>query len=120
MEMGLLAVDNLCRCMFCGHLLLFARNTRVSTYFIPFTVSILELYSRRPTLLVRKAIRLRKETGEDRWWAPLEKEKMTFVKRVEHTLARPFKILFLEPMLLAITLYASVRLHKNVPRSLLF
>ncbi|KAI0788630.1 MFS general substrate transporter [Abortiporus biennis] len=60
-----------------------------------------------PILLVKKAKKLRKETGDDRYWAPLEKLDLSFAKRVEHILARPFKILFLEPMLLAITLYMS-------------
>ncbi|KAL0951355.1 hypothetical protein HGRIS_008059 [Hohenbuehelia grisea] len=61
----------------------------------------------RPILLVRKARRLRKETGDERYWAPLEKQSRTVAQTLEHTLARPFKILFREPMLIAITLYMS-------------
>ncbi|KAI0080277.1 MFS general substrate transporter [Panus rudis PR-1116 ss-1] len=60
-----------------------------------------------PVLLVNKAKRLRKETGDDRYWAPLEKKRLSAVQTMEAVLARPFKILFLEPMLLAITLYMS-------------
>lgn len=57
---------------------------------------------------MNKAQRLRKQTGDERYWAPFEKEHYGFVKRVENTLIRPFKILFTEPMLLAISLYMSV------------
>ena len=62
----------------------------------------------RPILLVRRAQKKRKETGDDRYWAPLEKNKMTFSARVKHILARPFIVLFKEPMLIAITVYMSV------------
>ncbi|THH28754.1 hypothetical protein EUX98_g5450 [Antrodiella citrinella] len=60
-----------------------------------------------PILLVRKAEKLRKETGDERWWAPLEKRKISALQRVEETLNRPFKILVQEPMLIAITIYMS-------------
>lgn len=66
------------------------------------------LNSRRPVLLANKARRLRKETGDDRWWAPLEQEDVGLVQRVEKILGRPLKMMFLEPMLLAINLYMSV------------
>lgn len=52
---------------------------------------------------------MRKETGDERYYAPMERNKISFTKRLEGILARPFKILFLEPMLIAITLYMSVR-----------
>ena len=63
-----------------------------------------------PYLLVKRAQKLRKETGDDRWWAPMEKKKMTLAKRAEEIVARPFKIFFREPMLIAVTLYMSVSL----------
>ena len=46
-------------------------------------------------------------TGDERYYAPLE-AKISFSKQVENILAKPFKILFREPMLLAITIYMSV------------
>ncbi|KAF7436660.1 hypothetical protein PC9H_003493 [Pleurotus ostreatus] len=61
----------------------------------------------RPVLLVAKAKRLRKETGDERYYAPLERVKRTAVQSLEHTLARPFKMLFTEPMLIAMTAYMS-------------
>lgn len=62
----------------------------------------------RPTLLVWRAQKLRKDTGDGRWWAPLETKKVTFVKRLEEVLARPFQVFFHEPMLIATTVYISV------------
>ncbi|KAJ7293459.1 MFS general substrate transporter [Mycena rebaudengoi] len=60
-----------------------------------------------PTLLVRKAEQKRKETGDPLFYAAMERMKMSPLQRVENVLARPFKILFQEPMLLCITLYMS-------------
>jgi multidrug resistance protein len=61
-----------------------------------------------PIILVEKAKRLRKETGNQSYYAPLEKQdKVNFSKRLEHILARPFVLLFQEPMLAAITVYMS-------------
>ncbi|OBZ78240.1 Polyamine transporter 1 [Grifola frondosa] len=61
-----------------------------------------------PILLLHKAQRLRRTTGDTRYHAPLEKaQQKTFGSRLEQTLARPFKILFQEPMLIATTTYMS-------------
>ncbi|KII93810.1 hypothetical protein PLICRDRAFT_101527 [Plicaturopsis crispa FD-325 SS-3] len=60
-----------------------------------------------PTILVTKAKRLRKETGDDRYYAPMERIKVSWRKRVSNILLRPFRILFREAMLLAITIYMS-------------
>ncbi|KAI3622595.1 putative mfs-multidrug-resistance transporter [Moniliophthora roreri] len=60
-----------------------------------------------PILLVQRAKQLRKETGDVRYHAPMEVTKRTIGQQVENVLARPFKILFREPMLLATTLYMS-------------
>lgn len=51
---------------------------------------------------------MRKETGDDRYYAPMERNTKTLAQKIEHVLARPFKILFQEPMLMASTLYLSV------------
>jgi len=67
----------------------------------------------RPILLVQKAQRKRKETGDARFFAPLEKETFTILQQVKHVLALPFKILFHEPMLIAITVYMSVRTNSH-------
>jgi MFS family permease len=61
-----------------------------------------------PVLLAKKAQRLRKETGDERYYAPIEVRNVPIGRRLYNILAMPFKILFLEPMLLAITIYQSV------------
>jgi hypothetical protein len=61
-----------------------------------------------PVLLARKAQRLRKETGDNRYHAPSERNKIALRHRLYNILAMPFKILFLEPMLITITIYQSV------------
>ena len=61
-----------------------------------------------PIILVQKAKRLRKETGDERYYAPMEKqEKVSFSRRLSSTLGRPFIILAHEPMLIAMTAYMS-------------
>ncbi|KAI6119007.1 MFS general substrate transporter [Pisolithus croceorrhizus] len=61
----------------------------------------------QPVILVRKARKVRKQTGNERYYASFETQKFSFTERMEHILARPFKILFHEPMLIAITCYMS-------------
>lgn len=70
---------------------------------IVFTIP--ETYS--PVLLAKKAKEIRKRTGDERYHAAIESQKMTLSQRLETILARPFKILFREPMLIALTLYMS-------------
>ncbi|PPQ67075.1 hypothetical protein CVT25_005676 [Psilocybe cyanescens] len=60
-----------------------------------------------PQILVKKAQAKRQETGNDRYYAALERQEVDFKKRIEDILAKPFVILFNEPMLVAITLYMS-------------
>lgn len=52
---------------------------------------------------------IRKNTGDKRYYAAMETNSMTFVDRLEAILARPFKILFQEPILFVLTIYMSVR-----------
>ncbi|KIY70946.1 MFS general substrate transporter [Cylindrobasidium torrendii FP15055 ss-10] len=61
----------------------------------------------KPIILVRKARRIRKETGDERYYAPMEKTRKTMREQVENVLARPFKMLAREPMLIACTVYMS-------------
>lgn len=56
---------------------------------------------------MQKARKMRKETGDDRYYAPMEVTKKTLSQQVEHVLARPFQLLFQEPMLIFSTLYMS-------------
>ncbi|RXK34710.1 polyamine transporter 1, partial [Tremella mesenterica] len=60
-----------------------------------------------PTILVKKAKRLRKETGEERYYAPLERASHRVKDRLNDILLKPFVMLALEPMLLAVVMYMS-------------
>ncbi|OAX40260.1 MFS general substrate transporter [Rhizopogon vinicolor AM-OR11-026] len=61
-----------------------------------------------PIILMQKAKQLRLKTGDEGYHAPLELiQKKQLHKRLEETLARPFKILVCEPMLIAVTIYMS-------------
>lgn len=65
---------------------------------------------------MRKAQRKRKETGNDKYFSELEVEDVDIRTRLENVLGRPFKVLFLEPMLIAITMYISVSDDPNAVR----
>ncbi|KAJ2924999.1 hypothetical protein H1R20_g12101, partial [Candolleomyces eurysporus] len=60
-----------------------------------------------PVLLVKKAKRLRNETGDSRYVAPLELTNVSFTQRLKNILLKPFVVLIREPMLIAITAYMS-------------
>ena len=64
--------------------------------------------SNRPRLSVLAAQKKRKETGDNRYYAPIERKRVSFSQRLRDTLGKPFIILFSEPMLVAITIYQSV------------
>lgn len=51
-----------------------------------------------PVILRKRAIELRKQTGEPRWQAPIEKLDRSVAKTVMWSCIRPFQLLFFEPM----------------------
>lgn len=63
-------------------------NWMLLYFFVP------ETYS--PVLLRRKARQLRKETGDERWKAPIEMMKKSVTKTVMWSCVRPFQLLTLE------------------------
>ncbi|KAL2017168.1 hypothetical protein VTK56DRAFT_2537 [Thermocarpiscus australiensis] len=63
-----------------------------------------------PVLLKRKAEKLRKATGDDRWRAPIEKTTRSVSKTVAYSLLRPFQILIFEPMALILNIYTAMLL----------
>lgn len=65
-----------------------------------------------PVLLVRKAEAIRQKTGDERYTAALERQNTHWSVRLRTVLGRPFKIMFLEPLLLVLTLYMSVSPHR--------
>jgi hypothetical protein len=63
-----------------------------------------------PVLLRRKAVKLRKETGDDRWKAPIEKMNKSVSKTVLWSCIRPFQLLFFEQMVLNLCLLSAILL----------
>ncbi|KAF2679817.1 MFS general substrate transporter [Lentithecium fluviatile CBS 122367] len=63
-----------------------------------------------PVLLRRKAIRLRKETGNPEWIAPIEKMSRSITKTVLWSCIRPFQLLFFEPMCLNLCILSAILL----------
>ncbi|GAA6063686.1 hypothetical protein JCM10212_003353 [Sporobolomyces blumeae] len=62
-----------------------------------------------PKILSNEAKRLRKETGDDRWHAPLDKQERGGVREtLNRTVFKPFRMIFEEPMLACITLYMAL------------
>ncbi|KAI9851356.1 MAG: hypothetical protein M1838_003912 [Thelocarpon superellum] len=61
-----------------------------------------------PVLLHRKAIRLRRETGNAEWYAPIEKHDRSIPKTIAWSLIRPFELLIFEPMCLNLCLYSAL------------
>jgi len=64
--------------------------------------------SNRPRLSALAAQKKRKETGDNRYYAPIERKRASLSQRARDIVGKPFKILFSEPMLVAITIYQSV------------
>lgn len=63
-----------------------------------------------PVLLRRKAVALRKDTGDARWRAPIEHGNRSIMQTVIRSIYRPFLLLTLEPMCLNLCLYSAVLL----------
>ncbi|KAL4735073.1 major facilitator superfamily domain-containing protein [Aspergillus similis] len=63
-----------------------------------------------PVLLKRKAVKLRKETGDDRWIASIEKMDRSLAQTVLKSLYRPILLLTLEPMCLNLCVFSAILL----------
>lgn len=63
-----------------------------------------------PVILRQKAQAKRKDTGDERWKAPIEKSSKSMVRTVGYSLLRPFQILAYEPMALILDLYSAILL----------
>lgn len=61
-----------------------------------------------PVILKKKARALRASTGDQRYRAALELQEVSWRKTIGRILGRPWKIFFVEAMLIVITLYMSV------------
>ncbi|KAJ5635597.1 uncharacterized protein N7484_008910 [Penicillium longicatenatum] len=63
-----------------------------------------------PVLLRRKAQKLRKETGDDRYIAPIEKLHRSVAQTVLRSMYRPILLLALEPMCLSLCIFSAILL----------
>jgi multidrug resistance protein len=63
-----------------------------------------------PVLLRNKARKLRKETGDERFKAPMEKLDKSIPMTIARSLLRPFQLLFLEQMVFNLCLFSAILL----------
>ncbi|PWY62966.1 MFS transporter [Aspergillus eucalypticola CBS 122712] len=63
-----------------------------------------------PVLLRRKAQQLRKDTGDDRWIAPIEMLNRSVAQTVLRSIYRPLLLLTLEPMCLNLCIFSAILL----------
>ena len=63
-----------------------------------------------PVLLREKAIRLRKETGNEKWQAPIEKMQRSIAQTIIRSCYRPFLLLIFEPMCLNLCIFSAILL----------
>lgn len=62
------------------------------------------------SLLRHKAQKLRKETGDDRWKAPIEKLDRSVAQTVLRSMYRPVLLLTMEPMCLNLCIFSAILL----------
>ncbi|KAF2764237.1 MFS general substrate transporter [Teratosphaeria nubilosa] len=63
-----------------------------------------------PVMLRRKAVKLRKDTGDDRWQAPIERMDKSVTRTLLWSCIRPFQLLTFEPMCLNLCLLSAILL----------
>ncbi|KAH0229847.1 MFS general substrate transporter, partial [Aureobasidium melanogenum] len=63
-----------------------------------------------PVLLRKKAIKLRKDTGNPAWRAPIENMNKSVFRTVAWSCVRPFQLLFLEAMCLSLCILSAILL----------
>lgn len=63
-----------------------------------------------PVILRNRARKLRKETGDDRYKAPIEKANKSLRRALGYSLLRPFQLLLFEVMVLLLCIYSAILL----------
>ncbi len=63
-----------------------------------------------PVILRSKAQKLRKETGDERWKAPMEKTNKSIPRTIAYSLLRPAQLLIFEPMVMNLCLFSAILL----------
>lgn len=88
----------------------YRRRTTQCMYFPWPIASGATTYIDQGRLLRRKAQKLRKETGDDRWVAPIEKMQRSVAGTVLRSMYRPILLLTLEPMCLNLCIFSAILL----------
>ncbi|KAF4236890.1 hypothetical protein CNMCM8980_002709 [Aspergillus fumigatiaffinis] len=63
-----------------------------------------------PVVLRNKACKMRADTSDDRWYAPMEKSAKSIPRTVGLSLLRPFQLLLFEPMVLLLCIFSAILL----------
>ncbi|KAJ7595726.1 major facilitator superfamily domain-containing protein [Mycena floridula] len=63
-----------------------------------------------PLLRQKKAQRLRKSTGDQEYWAPLDKQDKNILRRITVSCYKPFQLMLYEPMALLLNIWNSLLL----------
>jgi hypothetical protein len=63
-----------------------------------------------PILIRKKARKLRKESGDERWFAPNERVQKSVTRAIGQSLLRPFQLLIFEPMCLNLCIFSAILL----------
>ncbi|KAK1528121.1 major facilitator superfamily transporter [Colletotrichum paranaense] len=63
-----------------------------------------------PIVLRTKARKIRKETGDERWKAPVENMTKSVIKTIGISLMRPFQLIAFEPMVLSLDIFSAILL----------
>jgi len=61
-----------------------------------------------PAILKKKAARLRRETGDDRWWCRYDEEQISTLQLIKTNLMRPFVLSLTEPILWFFNIWISL------------
>ena len=62
-----------------------------------------------PVLLRNKARKIRQETGDERWQAPIENRDRSVRQTILRSIYRPFLLLTLEFMCLSLCIFSAIR-----------
>ncbi|KAK2029253.1 major facilitator superfamily transporter [Colletotrichum zoysiae] len=79
-----------------------------SVLLVSIVVFVPETY--HPIVLRNKARKIRKETGDERWKAPVEKTTKSVIKTIGTSLMRPFQLLAFESMVLSLDVFSAILL----------
>ncbi|TFY59780.1 hypothetical protein EVJ58_g5565 [Rhodofomes roseus] len=63
-----------------------------------------------PVILRRKAARRRKETGDEKFWAPLDHRDESLSESIMMSIYTPFKLLLFDPMALSLNMWNAITL----------